>query len=312
MNGEPGSDGSFGLGGAAATFLLTGPVDGGGGGGWYGGGGGGQCYDTGAVATLNAGSGGAGWSNAPTAVSSDVFFDDSTDPPEVIITAPVPSTTTTPVVKGGLTVGDVLSELHAQWSGGTSVTRYTYQWERCDAAGGGCTAISGATGQTYRLLPGDVGDTIRVLETAANFFGSAATAATSTATGVVVATAFTLLGSPNPSASRVRFSISCRAAVGSSCRGSAKLTTLEQLRGGKVVALLAAHPRRALVGSKNFKLAAGARKKVIVPLNVRGRTLLRQFHRIPAKLTIALLNTTPPTKTTAHTTIRLESTRHHH
>jgi hypothetical protein len=314
MNGEPGSDGSLGLGGAAATFLLTGPEDGGGGGGWYGGGGGAQCYDTGAVATVDAGSGGAGSSYAPTAVAYGLDSHDSTDPAEVIVTAPVPTATSPPTVAGGLTVGDVLSESHAQWSSGKPLTGYTYQWERCNASGADCAAIDGATGQTYKLLPGDLGDTIRVQETAENFYGSSATAATSAATGVVVAEAFTLLGSPTASGSRVRFSLRCRAAILGTCRGSAQLTTLERLRRGKIVALFARpkrHRKRALVGSKRFTLADGKQEKIVVPLNKRGAKLLASFRRIPATLTIALLNTTPPTTIAAHTTIGLKRKRHH-
>src|SRR2546430_9233500 len=49
----------------------------------------------------------------------------------------------------------------------------SYQWLECDNLGNGCTAISGATSQSYVLLAGDVGHTIKVAETASNAGGSA-------------------------------------------------------------------------------------------------------------------------------------------
>jgi hypothetical protein len=61
---------------------------------------------------------------------------------------------------------------------------YSYQWQRCDASGGNCSDISGATSYTYVLLaPGDVGKTLRVTVTAINAGGSAS--ATSLPTAVI-------------------------------------------------------------------------------------------------------------------------------
>lgn len=412
QNGEIGNDGDLGLGGAGADFLLMGtPESGGGGGGLYGGGGGGQCYGSGATATANAGAGGGGWSAAPSSHDYSVVFDDPTDAAEVIITAPVPTATTTPTVAGGRTIGDVLSDTHAQWSTSEPLTGYSDQWERCDAFGAGCAAINGATAQTYTLVSGDVGDTIRVQETAENFYGASSVASTSATTGVVgrpplpvappgisgtptdgrvlleahgawtdgptaygyrwkrcsggtcaaiigavnqsytltaadvgstievqetaantygasapatsaatstvqPATRFVLVGSPTASATGVSLSVLCRAAVGTVCRGSAQLTTLERRLGGKIVALSASaerHRKRVLVGSKSFTLVAGAQNEISVPLNGLGRKLLARFRQIPATLTIALLNTTTPTEIAARTTIKpKDKKRKHH
>ena len=63
------------------------------------------------------------------------------------------------------------------WTG-TPVLTYTYQWQRCDAAGGNCADIAGATGSTYRLTAADVTGTVRVVETATNIAGHAAAPST--------------------------------------------------------------------------------------------------------------------------------------
>jgi hypothetical protein len=61
---------------------------------------------------------------------------------------------------------------------------YTYQWERCDASGNGCSPISGATSQNYTLTPDDAGDTVRLEATAHNAAGEASS--TSAPIGPVV------------------------------------------------------------------------------------------------------------------------------
>jgi hypothetical protein len=403
MDGEPGSDGFLGVGGAAATFFLTGPVDGGGGGGWYGGGGGGQCYGSGAVATARAGAGGGGSTGVPNGLNVVIATAASISAGQVGIATPVPTPSTTPTVSGGVEVGDALSESHAQWSSAElPVSGYSYRWERCNTSGASCTPIGGAIGPTYTLVHADDGHTIRVQETAVNFFGSSAAPATSTATAVVgepplstaaptvtgiptegatllekhaawtdapltgyhvqwlrcgelscspiggataysytlgaadigstikvqetatnsfgtsaaatsaatptvQATKFELLGPPKAQARRVSFMLSCDAAAGAVCRGSAQVTTLERRVRGKVVALLERpkkHSKTALLGSKGIMLAAGAQEKIVVAINLRGAQLLAHFPRIPATLTITLLNTNPPAKLVARTTIR--------
>jgi hypothetical protein len=80
--------------------------------------------------------------------------------------------------------GQTLTEAHGSWT--PTPTGYTYQWQRCDAAGNACSAISGASGQTYTLTAADVGATVRVQETASDATG-AGVPATSTQTALVVA-----------------------------------------------------------------------------------------------------------------------------
>jgi PKD repeat protein len=68
------------------------------------------------------------------------------------------------------------------WTGTAPIT-FSYQWQRCDAAGGSCADVDGATARSYALTPSDVGSTLRVVVTATN--GGGATAASSATSSVV-------------------------------------------------------------------------------------------------------------------------------
>jgi hypothetical protein len=93
----------------------------------------------------------------------------------------VPKNKTLPTISGTALVGQALVATHGTWSG--SPTSFRYQWAQCDATGGGCFAIAGATGKTYRVRAGDVGHTLRVTVQARNASGGAD--ASSAATSVV-------------------------------------------------------------------------------------------------------------------------------
>ena len=99
------------------------------------------------------------------------------------VVAPWPPVSTSPPVISGIPAqGDRLSESHGLWT--NSPTAYAYRWEDCNASGGGCTPIAGATGQSYTVTAADVGHTIVVQETASNAAG-AGNPALSAATALV-------------------------------------------------------------------------------------------------------------------------------
>jgi hypothetical protein len=94
-----------------------------------------------------------------------------------------PRNTVPPEVAGTPLVGQTLTATTGTWVGNPA--SFAYQWQRCDAAGAGCTAVTGAAGQSYVLADADSGSTIRVSVSARNALGSAT--ALSAPTGVVSA-----------------------------------------------------------------------------------------------------------------------------
>jgi len=85
-----------------------------------------------------------------------------------------------PTITGTPQAGQTLTAGIGAWTG--SPTSYGFQWQRCDASGGNCVAIAGATGGTYVVATADVGSTLRVAVTATNGVGSASAASAPTAT----------------------------------------------------------------------------------------------------------------------------------
>ncbi len=83
-----------------------------------------------------------------------------------VVVPPTPTEISAPSITGTAVQGDVLTEHHGTWT--NSPTSYTYQWLRCDSTGANCTAIAGATAQTYTLTAADVGGQLIVGEVASN------------------------------------------------------------------------------------------------------------------------------------------------
>ena len=76
--------------------------------------------------------------------------------------ATAPRNTAPPSVTGNPREGDVLTANPGSWEG-TQPISFTYQWERCDANGGNCGAIAGATARTYAATSGARGRSLPVV-----------------------------------------------------------------------------------------------------------------------------------------------------
>jgi hypothetical protein len=94
----------------------------------------------------------------------------------------VPAVSAAPHISGRAKVRKKLTASHGSWSG--APTSYRFQWLRCNAHGGSCTAIRKATQSTYKLTKRDAKHRLRVRVTAVNAAGTSA-AATSSSTALV-------------------------------------------------------------------------------------------------------------------------------
>jgi adhesin/invasin len=87
-----------------------------------------------------------------------------------------PINTTLPTVTGTAQDGLVLTRSSVgKWTSLDTLT-YTDQWQRCDATGLNCTAITGSTGTVYRATSADVGHELTVAVTATDKEGQTTTA----------------------------------------------------------------------------------------------------------------------------------------
>jgi hypothetical protein len=81
-----------------------------------------------------------------------------------------PTNTSPPTITGIPTVGQTLTATNGTWT--NTPTSYAYQWQQCNGGGNNCVDVKKATQQTYTLVKGDAGHTMRVNVTATNADGS--------------------------------------------------------------------------------------------------------------------------------------------
>jgi hypothetical protein len=108
--------------------------------------------------------------------------------------AGAPVNVSPPAITGIAQQGQTLTAKSGSWT--NSPTRLEFQWMQCDASGTGCSAIAGATGQTYVAVAGDVGHALSLTETATDAEGSAS--ATAGATRPIAPPAEWRLEQPEP------------------------------------------------------------------------------------------------------------------
>jgi hypothetical protein len=81
----------------------------------------------------------------------------------------VPAVTKAPHISGRARVGKKLTGSHGSW---TYPATYALRWLRCNAHGGSCSNIAGATHSSYKLAKRDAGHRLRLRATATNAAGS--------------------------------------------------------------------------------------------------------------------------------------------
>ncbi len=99
-----------------------------------------------------------------------------------VVSVTPPTNTVLPSIAGKANVGDVLTATDGTWT--PTPSGYVHAWELCDASGGECQEIKGATEQSYTLAAEDEGKTIRVREITA-LDGAEGSPALSAASAVV-------------------------------------------------------------------------------------------------------------------------------
>jgi hypothetical protein len=81
-----------------------------------------------------------------------------------------PLSTGTPMISGAAQEGQTLTSSNGSWT--ATPATYTYAWSQCDASGGSCAPIAGATAAAYKPASTDVGHTLRATVTATDSGGS--------------------------------------------------------------------------------------------------------------------------------------------
>jgi subtilisin family serine protease/membrane protein YqaA with SNARE-associated domain len=98
-----------------------------------------------------------------------------------VTVANAPQNTAPPVISGRPIVGQTLTGSNGSWT--NSPTGFSYRWNRCNSSGASCSAISGATVNSYVVKSADAGSTLRVSVTATNSSGSATAQSAAIAVG---------------------------------------------------------------------------------------------------------------------------------
>jgi hypothetical protein len=202
---------------------------------------------------------------------------------------PHPSITGTPAVGQRLTC-------HPGVPSG-STAQLSYQWLR------NLLAIPGATGSSYTVKGGDTGRHLQCQVTARDAGGSA-TARSAFVTipvqGVAASSGETVVGRARARGARLDVPVTCSAQAASGCQIVLRVTVVETLRAGRVIAIAArasAAQRAARagalrrvtlsLGSVRARLARGQHATLSLRLNAAARRLLAARHRVPVLLAVS-------------------------
>jgi hypothetical protein len=82
-----------------------------------------------------------------------------------------PANTNVPTLSGSASEGSAVTVGQGGWNGSGPIS-FSYSWQRCDASGNTCSAITGATDPKYTLARADVGNRVRGAVTASNSEGA--------------------------------------------------------------------------------------------------------------------------------------------
>lgn len=195
-----------------------------------------------------------------------------------------------PSISGVPADGDRLS-CNANLHGGTAPT-IVYAWWR------NASPIPGGNKQFYKIGPEDVGQHLLCEVIATTEAGSASGRSAFVAVpaeGVPAAAGETTIGVPRMVGKTLKVPISCSPAADPSCKLELRLTAVETLRGGQLLAVTARaptgrtsakHSRLVTLLSRKLSLPRGRQRTVSAQLNAIGRDLLARTKGLSAQLTV--------------------------
>jgi hypothetical protein len=106
-----------------------------------------------------------------TATNADGSDVAASNPTGIVQGSARPRAASPPTISGTPVVGNTQTADPGTWSGTQPIT-FSFQWRSCNAGGGNCSNVSGATGRTYVARQADLGRTLRVRVTARNAIGT--------------------------------------------------------------------------------------------------------------------------------------------
>jgi len=225
---------------------------------------------------------------APGASAQAVVFDDGTfhmcGDYGLMIGSDAPFATGRPELAGGSTAGTPLTSTTGIWNGAPA---FAYSWQRCDASGGGCVPIGGATGSAYTPTGDDVGSTLRARVTATRAGRSASS--DSEPTGVIAAAAAAPLDRTAPRGT-IRLGSRNLAKIVKSGRVPVTVTCDEvcsavvEVRVTRKLAKALGLRRKTVIAKARGSVTAGARKTLRGRLAARARRALRRRNSLKLRL----------------------------
>ncbi len=193
----------------------------------------------------------------------------------------LPANTSMPSISGNPRQGRTLSASRGVWGNGS--TSFAYRWQRCKETVQSCSAISGATRRSYKLIAADIGSTVRVLVTATNSAGD--TQAPSTRVGPIaprlaslpeIREAMSIALVPRGKAARISALLKNRGYLFSFHSPAAgRLRVSWYLRGSKALG-----DKRVLVARASASFPRAKTVKIRLVLNARGKALLAGAERL--------------------------------
>jgi hypothetical protein len=200
----------------------------------------------------------------------------------LMIGSDAPFATARPQVTGTAAASSPVTTTTGGWDG---TPAFAYGWRRCDASGGGCVPIDGATSSTYTPTGADVGSTLRSRVTATR--GGRSASSDSAPTGVVAPAALdrtaprgtVRLGSKNLAKAVKSGRIPLRVTCNERCSAAVEVrVTRKQAKALRL-------GRKRVIAKAKGPVTAGRGKTLRAKLTAKARRALRRRNAL--KLTLA-------------------------